>query len=348
MELPLNGGTFSARGAFDHSLIGVPGSLSAPSSQATQEDTTAAGSFGYNTSSFFSDSLTFDLKGSYQYAQETYDDPLFPPSSVHTTNSASLDLTQKLTVSEALSAVYGGSGSYEVAGSTNLVGRNDRLSLAGFISVPFSPVDSLTLTPSVRYDYYSDFPGYLSYQLGAVLALSESTSLKATFGSAYRAPTLSDLYWYSYDGSDQYGDTYYSYGNPSLKPETSYSGEIGLALAGKRLSVETSLFSRLVYDQINWGNYSSTVSQPTVFIETPVNISESLLPGVEIHATANITDQVFLEANYSFIYSLLLSYLGQNYQLTDNMRVPFVPLHNLTITGRYKTGFTTPTSRCSM
>jgi outer membrane receptor protein involved in Fe transport len=171
-----------------------------------------------------------------------------------------------------------------------------------------------------------------------VLALSDTTSLKATFGSAYRVPTLSDLYWYSFDGSDSYGDTYYSYGNPSLKPETSYSGEMGLALAGKRVSVEASVFGRLVYDQINWGNYSSTVSQPSVFIETPVNISESLLPGAEVHATANLTDQISLEANYAFIYSLLLQYLGQSYSASDDLRVPFVPLHNLSLSGRYKNG----------
>ncbi len=337
LDLPLLGGSFSAKGSFDHSLIGVPGSVSIVSSQATQEDTSATGSFGFITNHFFTDLLSFDLKGSYRYAKETYDNPLYPPASDHTTNAATLDLTQKLSLSDAISAVYGGNGSYETADSTNLASRKDRLTLAGFLSLPFSPFQFLTVTPSVRYDFYSDFSGYLSYQLGAVVSLSDMTSLKATLGSAYRVPTLSDLYWYSFDGS-YFGDTYYSYGNPNLKPETSYSGEIGLALAGKRLSLEASLFGRLVYDQINWGNYSNTVSQPKVYIETPVNISESFLPGAEVHATANVTDQLSLEADYAFIYSLLLQYLGQSYQLSDDMRVPFVPLHNLSITSRYTNG----------
>ncbi|MGO9308808.1 MAG: TonB-dependent receptor plug domain-containing protein [Spirochaetia bacterium] len=320
-DLPLLGGSFSAKGSFDHSLIGVPGSVSFITSQATQEDTTAKGSFGYSTNSFFTDSLTFDLKGSYQYAQEIYDDPLSPPTSTHTTNSVSLDLTQKLAASEEVSAVYGGSASYEAANSTNLTSEKDRLSTAGFLSVPFSLLQVLTITPAIRYDYYSDFPGFLSYQFGAVLLLSETTSLKASFGSAYRVPTFSDLYW-----TDSYGDV----GNPNLQPETSYSGELGLAFAGKRLSLEASVFGRLVFNQIDWDF--------TQYPATPVNISESFLPGAEVHATANVTDQFSLEADYAFIYSLLLQYLGQSYQVTDNVRVPFVPLHNLTVSGRYTNG----------
>jgi outer membrane cobalamin receptor len=326
--LPMIGGTLSARSVFDHSLIGVPGSLASPSSQATQEDTTASGSFGFFATSFFTDSLTFDLKGAYHYAQETLNDPLFPPASVHTTNSGSLDLTQKLTVTDALSAVYGGSGSYEAADSTNLAGTRERLSLAGFLSVRYSVLESLTLTPSVRYDYYSDFPGYLSYQIGAVLLLPQATSLKASFGSAYRVPTFSDLYWYSYDPI--YGT---SAGNPNLKPETAYSGEIGFATAGARLSVGASLFGRLVYDQIEWEGYNSGTNT-----SYPVNIDQSLLPGAEVHATASITDRISLEVNYSFIYSFLLQDNGQSFGLTDNVRVPYVPLHNLSVTGRYVNG----------
>ncbi len=325
LQVPLFGGTLSTRGSLDHSVIGVPGSLSSPTSQSGQEDTAATGSFGFTTDQFIAESLSLDVKGSYRFWQETLKDPQAaapaPTQSLHTMNSGNLDLTQKLTVSEALSAVYGGSGSFERVDSTNIVGGRDRLSLAAFLSVPFSPIESLTITPSLRYDYYSDFPGYLSYQLGAVLLLSDRLSLKTSLGSAYRVPTFSDLYW-----TDSYGDV----GNPNLKPETSYNGEIGLSFADERVSLESSLFARLTYDQINW-NFNA-------FPVMPVNISESLLPGVEVHATVRLTDQISIEANYSFIYNLLLSYLGTSYSVTDNMRVPFVPLHDLSVIGRLQTG----------
>jgi len=326
LQFPLLNGSLSTKGTFTHSLAGVPGQIFVPaadyaSSEASQEDTSAIGAFAYDTSHFFTDSLNLDIKGSYRYWQETYNNPLYPPESVHTTNSASLDLTQRLSLPGTISAIYGGSSTYEVANSTDFADQKTRLTLAGFLSLPLSPLQPLTVTPSIRYDYYSDFPGYLSYQVAAVLLLTETTSLKASFGSAYRVPTFEELYWY---------EPGIAMGNPNLQPETSYSGEIGIASSSKRFSLETSVFTRLVFNQIDWNYYLSPA--------TPVNISESLLPGAEINATVNITDQISLETNYTFIYSILLEYLGQNYQITDNVRVPFVPVHNLCITGRYKNG----------
>lgn len=321
LDLPLLGGSLSLKGSFDHSLIGVPGSLSYVTSQASQEDTTAIGSFAYRADSFVSDRLTLDLKGSYHYAQEIYNDPLAPPESIHATNSASLDLTQRLALSDEISAVYGGNSSYEVVDSTNLYGTNDRITLAGFLSVPFSPLRTLTITPSVRYDYYSDFPGFLSLQLGTVLNLSEVSSLHASVGSAYRVPTLSDLYW-----TDPYGDT----GNPNLKPETSYSGEVGWSLQEKGFSLQTAVFARMVFNQIEW------VFNSVTFTTNVVNITESFLPGFEVHGKVGVTDRFSVQADYAFIYSFLLQYPGFTYQLSDNQRVPWVPVHNLTLAVKYQ------------
>ncbi|HUI72459.1 MAG TPA: TonB-dependent receptor, partial [Spirochaetia bacterium] len=211
-DLPFVDGSLSTRGSVDHSLIGVPGGA-APgyaTPQDTQEDTSVLGSLAYQGDRFFSDKLDLSVKGSYRYTQEILTDPAF--QSIHATNAGTLDLTQKFTISDMVSAVYGGNGSYEVVNSTNLSGTNNRLTLAGFLSVPFSPVQALTITPSVRYDYYSDFPGFLAFQVGTVYSLSNVSSLRASFGSAYRVPTLSDLYW-----TDPFFGTT---GNPNLKPET--------------------------------------------------------------------------------------------------------------------------------
>ena len=343
MELPLMGGSFSTKGAFNHSLIGLPGSLAGVSSQESQEDTSATGSFSYLTSNFFSDKLSLDVRGMYRYFTEYIQNPMqpFAFTSTHTGNSANVDITQKFAFSDVASAVYGGTGSYEVVDSTNLSGTKSRLSLAGFISLPVSPAQPLTVTPSLRYDYYSDFPGYLSFQIATVLLLSEVTSLKASIGSAYLVPTFEDLYWYSFDGTDSYGNTFYSFGNPNLQPETSYDGEIGSAYTGRVFSLEFAAFGRLVFNQIGWGNYNNSTSQPTVFIEMPVNIQESFLPGAEVHLRAALFDHLSLEANYTFIYSLLLAYQGQSYGLSNDLRVPFVPMHDVSVAARYKDAINT-------
>jgi len=317
-DLPLLGGSISLKGSFGHSLIGVPGSLTFATSQSSQEDTTAMGSFAYRTDSFFSNRLSLDVKGSYRYAQEILNDPLFPPQSIHDTNAGSLDLTQKLSLTDGVSAVYGGSGSYEVVDSTNLSGTNNRLSVAGFLSVPFVPSQALTITPSVRYDYYSDFPGFLSFQLGTVLSLSSVSSLHASVGSAYRVPTLSDLYW-----TDSYGDI----GNANLKPETSFSGEVGWSYQTKVISLEAAGFARLMYNQIEWVYSSQSL------VTQPINITESFLPGFELHGRIGLTDRFSVHADYTFIYSLLVQY---PYPISDNQRVPMVPVNDVTVAVKYE------------
>jgi outer membrane cobalamin receptor len=322
VNAPLLGGALSAKGIFEMAGTGAPGSLSFVSETARQSDAAASASMDWKTSRFFTDALSFDVKAFYRYDQLGYDDPSYPPASLHTTQTGSFDVTQKWTVSDQLAAIYGGSASYDSAVSTNFAAPAQRLSLAGFLSAPFSPVESLTVTPTARYDSYSDFPGSFSFSLSAVLLLGEESSLRASLASAYRVPTMNELYW-----SDLFDA-----GNTALKPETSYGGEVGWSLQGSRFSLDTSLFARIVFDEISaiWP-FDSTIMK-----FSPVNISQSILPGAEIHGTFAITDKLSVDASYTFIYSLLLQLAGQSITASDNLRVPFVPLHSIAASIKYR------------
>ena len=156
--------------------------------------------------------------------------------------------------------------------STNLAGPSDRLERRGISLVPFSPIEPLTVTPSVRYDYYSDFPGYLSFRLGP----SWRCPRKPPFGVLRRARTVC-RHSASCTGRIRYGD-----GNPNLKPETSYCGEIGWTLKSVAFS-GTAVFTRLVFDQIDWVTTASRALRA-------VNIGESFLPGSEVHGRCCLTD----------------------------------------------------------
>ena len=116
----------AARGTLAYSDIGLTGSLGSPS-QATQTDTSASGSLSYVTGRFLTDALTLDLKAFYRYEELVYIDPAFPGD--HHTHSASLDVTQKLAVSEVVSAVYGGTVWFDYADSTNFATSHQRLNL---------------------------------------------------------------------------------------------------------------------------------------------------------------------------------------------------------------------------
>ncbi len=69
----------------------------------------------------------------------------------------------------------------------------------------------LTLTSGVRYDKYSDFGGTTNPRLALVWAVNESLTTKLLYGSAFRAPSISELY---------FKNNPVSLGNPNLNPET--------------------------------------------------------------------------------------------------------------------------------
>lgn len=319
LDAPFLGGDIGLKAVLEISDTGTPGSLTYVSTTARQTDSAASGALSWKTRRFFADALTLDLKAFYRYDELSLNDPASPPVSIHRTRTGSVDVTQKLTLSELAALIYGGSVYDDYADSTNLAGRKNRLNIAGFLSVPVTPTDRLTITPTARYDYFSDFDGSLSYSLSAVLLLSDQSSLRASFGSAYRVPTLNELYWI-----DPYGDV----GNPDLKPETSFSGELGGTLQREGLTCDASAFARLLFNSISW--------DPSAATYYAVNIGESLQPGAEVHAKAAITDRISVEVGYTFIYSLILQHLGQKVPIAEGRRVPFVPMHTLGVETRYQ------------
>jgi vitamin B12 transporter len=318
---PFLEGELAAKGAVELSDVGSPGSLTLISTTARQGDTAASGSLSWKADRFLVDALTLDVKGFYRYDRLTFNDPTYPPESVHTTHTASFDLTQKLTVSDLLAPVYGGSASFDSVDSTNFASPHQRLNVAAFLSVPISPTDNLTITPTARYDYFSDFSGSLSYSLGAVLLLSNSTSLRASAGSAYRVPTLNDLYWY-----DPLG---FTAANPNLRPETSYNGEVGLSAEGERFSAGVSLFVRYVLDNIVW------LASPPLFVYQPENLTKTLFPGAELNGRIRISDGLAVEAGYTFLYSFLLNDGTSGLSVLDDRRVPYTPVHTLSVQVKY-------------
>jgi len=73
---------------------------------------------------------------------------------------------------------------------------------------------------SGRYDHNSDFGGEFSGSIAGGYKLTGDLRLTASYGTAFSAPTLSQLYSPGYGG-------YYA-GNPLLDPERSRTGEVGL------------------------------------------------------------------------------------------------------------------------
>jgi len=316
-DLRVGGGTLSTRGTFLYSDAQVPGPLSgfALTTHAEQENTAASGTINFDTPHLLTNAMSLKISGYYRFDRLGYQDPSQTPpeDSAHTTHSAGVTLTQKLTISDAAALIYGADSEYDFVDSTD-IGRLHRTSAGGFAAFPFSPTPLLTLTPSIRYDWYSDFSGGVSYRLGVVYLLGGSSSLKASAGESYRIPTLNDMYW---PGP-------WTPGNPNLGPETAYHADFGYSVRSRSISLDAAVFGRYLIGQIVWGPTGDPIADPW----TPQNLGRSVIPGFELHADWALTPAVSLKADYTFMYSLLLADASGPHGVADDLRVPYVPVHS--------------------
>lgn len=317
---PAGAGRLGFKGQFDYSSMGAPGSLTFPSTDAAQQRTYLQGQAFYTNPSL-TPSLSLDARASYKLTRLAFQDPdpFFPQDALHTLHSFGLDLQQEASFVEFLQLVYGANLLADLVESTS-IGSRSRVSGGAFLETPLYIGERLILTPVARYDAYSDFPGSLTWKLAAVLRLSESLSLKAGGGKSYKAPTLNDLYWPN-DG--------WSEGNPTLRPETGYSGDVGLSLATDRLEANASAFARYVQDGIQW-------TETSPFFYKPMNVGEAFFPGAEANVDFQPLPGLHLSGSYTFLYSYVLRGASATYTFADDKRAIYSPMHTADVALRYQ------------
>lgn len=185
--------------------------------------------------------------------------------------------------------------------------RNGRESHAAFaeIQIPLLAGDAskgdagrLTLSSAGRYDHYSDFGGTWNPQVGIVWQATPYLMLRGSYGTAFQAPSLYNLYLAETSFSTQTVDPSRNNqtvpilsrggGNPNLKPQTAESWTIGFVLAPQRSNlrvrgsfwqiVQEDRFQRLAAPVIlaNESSFSDYIVRDA---PTPADIAAGL-PGV--------------------------------------------------------------------
>jgi vitamin B12 transporter len=314
IELPAFGGKLAAGVTASYGRKGVPGSLSSPTLRASEDDFDGRASIGYKAERFLSDFLDMDAKLSAGYSRIDYRDVDRPDEdATHAIATLGLDAVQKAFVSEGLSFVYGLSSSFASARS-DTVGTPARWA-AGVFAEPSIALGKLTLSPSIRYDFYSDFfeadpLGGFAAALGAAYRLGEGRTLKLNLSRAYRAPSFNDLYWPAIAGVE---------GNPGLSPETALEANLGYERRRKGLSYDVVAYARYSRDVILWQPGGDGVWRPT-------NYGDALYPGIEQELKAELAPGLSASLNYTFLYSFVLS---GDLGLEDGKRLPMTPMHSL-------------------
>lgn len=289
--------------------LGVPGPVGALTPQARQEDAQLRAGLGWSTDAFFSDAVAYKASLHGLLSRTLYRETEAASPDLNLASRLGLDSTWSILAGPGATIGAGLAMRYEGLDSSNVLtasgGRPERLGLGAYLE-PRLKAGAWTLVPAARLDWTSDFDSGLSFSLGAALALGGGLELSANASTAYRAPSFDDLWWPAAAGVE---------GNPSLSPERSWGGDLGLKYEGEGLFLSASAYARYVEDVILWQEGGDSVWRPT-------NYGAALYPGLEAEARLSGGGPWSARLAWRYMHSYVLS---DGLALSDDLRVPMVP-----------------------
>jgi vitamin B12 transporter len=163
-----------------------------------------------------------------------------------------------------------------------------------YVQLQGEVISGLTLTAGERHDHYDTFGQHYTGQFAAAWSLPSSTVLRASWSQGYKAPSLYQLYS--------------PYGNSALKPETSTGGDVGVEqhLWNDRVTLSATYFlthfnNLIEFEDCPGSPLCTTLGQDGGYY---VNFDRAKASGVELQASATLTPELMVAANYSHIKTL--------------------------------------------
>ncbi len=226
-------------------------------------------------------STEFHLPAVYSFISYTNPDAFYGPVNDH---HKSLRLSPELTFNVSDKLAVSPSFQYERADSTK-IGIKSRETFS--FKVKIKPDDLLTISGKLNIcgGLYGDASTYL------VMPVSESVAVHSSAFFYNRLPSFNDLYW----PPDPFAE-----GNPQLKPETSFGGEVGVIADTGWFTADASVFLKFFKDLIEW-NPSGTDGK-----WTPENASKTRFFGADILASVNLW-KVSADAGLNFVNAVYTS-----------------------------------------
>jgi vitamin B12 transporter len=173
---------------------------------------------------------------------------------------------------------------------------------AAYALVQATPSDALTVTAALRHDDHETFGTETTYRLTAAFAPDGPAIYRAAYGTAYRAPSLTELYLPLY-------------GNADLRPETSESAELGVDIfLSEGVEASVTFFEITIDDIIGYN--------PATFQSVQV-IGESLSRGAELGLNVSATDTLGLRFSAAYTNSQKPDASGSGDRVRE-VRVPRV------------------------
>ena len=156
---------------------------------------------------------------------------------------------------------------------------------AGYVELQSKFWDRVFLVSNIRYDDDDAFGGHATYLIApSVIVPGTDTKLKASYGTGFKAPTLSELFV----NFPAFG----FFANPNLKPEESEGYDVGFEqpVFGDRFRFGVTYFHNDITNLITSNDTFTTY----------INVGQAETQGIEAFAQAKVTDHVTLRADYTY------------------------------------------------
>jgi vitamin B12 transporter len=156
---------------------------------------------------------------------------------------------------------------------------------AGYLELQSEFAKRFFLVANVREDLNDQFGDHMTYRIApSVILPVTDTKLKASYGTGFKAPTLSELF--------QNFPDFDFFGNPNLKPEESVGYDVGF---------EQPLFNgRLLFGSTYFHNNITNLITDNATFTSFINIDQATTEGTENFISAKVTDRLVLRADYTF------------------------------------------------
>lgn len=208
------------------------------------------------------------------------------------------DLNVKWQFTQAQNLLVGASiDNTEYQDASILNGKQD-INSAGYYLQHQYKTDKISTQLGVRLEDNEKFGTHNVGQGAIRYFVLPSTSIYASIGTAFRAPSLTELYYHSEADYGSYG-IYHTYGNTNLKPEESTSYEIGLDHQfTPALTAYLSVYKTDVKNLI--ASTSSFDASTNTTTSTYENLNKAQFSGGEVGFKWK-QDDLFLSTEYAYV-----------------------------------------------
>lgn len=229
----------------------------------------------------------------YQHAH--FRSPSVSNQSNFTDSTAGFEAQQNFKFSET-DAFTAGLEYYKTTVDNNALytGKRDINNKAIFAENRWEFAPTWQLNTGLRYDHHSRYGSEVTPKVALNKKFDENSNVYLSWGRVFNAPTTDDLFWHQVDSS-QWG-TFYTYGDPNLKPEKGYVWTFG---GNTKLNEKTSLSANVFYskitDAIDW-DYTSVPNYTLA-----VNVNKEKRRGLELSLNHDFDDNLSAYASYTYV-----------------------------------------------